>query len=453
MWLSESALLYVCALASAWLRFSIYGSFDIQNIFLYDPYLLKALALGTAYVLVFYYFDLYTSDLLRPSWLLFTKLVTASLIALGSLFAIFFMLPEIKAWRGILLINSLLVPLAVLAWRFFISRLPNLELPSENVLILGSGDLAKKIGSQIYKDRTLGFHLQGFIDDDPGKLGVSIVNPGVIGGYGDIMAITQDAGINRIIVALADRRAKLPMAVLLDCKLRGITIEEGETFNEKLIGKIPVDHLKPSWMVFSDGFKSLRSRKTVKRVFDMAMALACLIISSPVMLFTAILIKIDSRGPVLFRQTRVGENGNEFNIFKFRSMRVDAEDKTGPVWAGSNDNRVTRTGRIIRSIRVDELPQLINVLRGDMSFVGPRPERPFFVSKLREVIPYYEMRTVVKPGITGWAQINYPYGASIEDALEKLQYDIYYIKNMSPLLDIIIFLKTIKVILTGKGAR
>ncbi|MDP2689934.1 MAG: exopolysaccharide biosynthesis polyprenyl glycosylphosphotransferase, partial [Deltaproteobacteria bacterium] len=240
---------------------------------------------------------------------------------------------------------------------------------------------------------------------------------------------------------------------LLDCKLKGIQVEEGETFNERVTGNIPLDHLKPSWMVFSDGFKSLRSRKIVKRALDLFLAVVGLVAASPIMLLTALLVKLESKGPVILSQARVGENGREFNIYKFRSMREDAEVSTGPVWAGAKDPRVTRVGAVIRKIRFDELPQLVNVLKGDMSFVGPRPERLFFVTKLKDVIPYYEIRTVVKPGITGWAQIMYPYGATTHDALEKLQYDIYYIKNMSPLLDFLIFFWTIKVILTGKGAR
>lgn len=453
LWFSETLILFVCAALAAMIRFGLNGEDAVASFLRYDPYLLKSIAVGMAYVTTFYYFDLYTSDLFRPGRLLFIKLLKASIITLVALFALFFVFPAFKAWRGILLIDSIIVPLAIMAWRGIIAKLPKTELPNERVLIIGSGDLAKKIGTQIYHEPAYGFNLVGFIDDDPAKFGISIVNPGIIGGYGDITKLTEEAGINRIIVALADRRAKLPMATLLDCKLRGIIIEEGETFNEKLIGKIPVDHLKPSWMVFSDGFKSLRSRKTIKRIFDVCMAVCCLIVSSPVMLLTAALIKLESRGPVLFRQTRVGENGKHFDIFKFRSMRADAEQKTGPVWAGTNDNRVTKVGKIIRVLRIDELPQIFNVLRGDMSFVGPRPERPFFVTQLREVIPYYELRTVVKPGITGWAQIKYPYGASVEDSLEKLQYDIFYIKNMSPLLDIMIFFWTIKVVLTGKGAR
>jgi len=243
------------------------------------------------------------------------------------------------------------------------------------------------------------------------------------------------------------------MSALLDCKLKGVTVEEGATFQERLEGKVPLEHLKPSWVVFSDGFKSLRSRKTSKRICDVTFSSLMLIALAPLMLITAILIKLDSKGPVIFSQTRVGEHEKEFQVFKFRSMKQDAEAATGPVWANADDNRVTRLGKFIRKTRIDELPQLINVIKGDMSFVGPRPERPYFVEQLKKEIPYFEMRTVVKPGLTGWTQIKYAYGATVEDAIEKLQYDIYYIKHMSLFFDLMIILGTIKVVLTGQGAR
>ena len=449
VWVSEFTLIFISAVAAASVR--LY--FDNGNIQYYDPYFVKTVVLTLTYVIYFYYFDLYTPDMYRPSRAMFTRLMSASVLATVTLLTIFYMVPSLRTWRGILLIDTLMLPPMILLWRLLFSRVKSLNLPSKRVLIIGSGDLAKKIGGAIHRQSEYGLKLAGFIDDDPAKLGVSIVTPGVVGGYGDISRVVASDRISMIIVALPDRRSKLPMSALLDCKLKGISVIEGETFNERLTGNIPLDHLKPSWMVFSDGFQSLRSRKTVKRVFDIVFAVFCLIFSAPLMLLTAALVKLESRGPVIFSQVRVGENGKDFNIYKFRSMRADAEAKTGPVWANATDNRVTRVGRVIRKIRFDELPQLINVLKGDMSFVGPRPERPFFVSQLKEKIPYYEMRTVVKPGLTGWAQIKYPYGATEHDALEKLQYDIYYIKNMNPLLDMLIFFWTIKVVLTGKGAR
>ncbi|MBI5643621.1 MAG: TIGR03013 family PEP-CTERM/XrtA system glycosyltransferase [Deltaproteobacteria bacterium] len=450
LFLSEFIIVMSTAIIISAARFDLNGSVLIS----YDPFLFKTTVMAVIYMLVFYYSDLYSPEFYAPGRQMIVSLLAAVAAASVMLFSIYYLVPSLKAWRGILIANALLLPAVLIAWRrFFMSRFFTFELPEQHVLIIGTGDLAKKIGSEIYNKKANGLKLMGFIDEDPSKLGQSIVNPGVIGCFGDIAQIVKSVGIKRIIVALPDRRAKLPMLALLDCKLRGVIIEEGETFQEHLTGRIPLDQLKPSWMVFSDGFKSLRTRKIVKRVFDAVLSVIGFVIVSPIMLIAAIAIRLESKGPVIFKQIRVGENQQKFEIYKFRSMRTDAESSTGPVWAQANDSRVTNVGRFIRATRIDELPQLVNILKGEMSFVGPRPERPFFVEQLKEKIPYYEMRMVVKPGITGWAQIKYPYGASYSDALEKLQYDIYYIKNMSPMLDIMIILLTVKVVLTGKGAR
>ncbi|HHL40390.1 MAG TPA: TIGR03013 family PEP-CTERM/XrtA system glycosyltransferase [Deltaproteobacteria bacterium] len=443
VWASESILLYLIAL-------SLTATMDGYGYLAVDFHPLAALAVASVYGVVYYYFDLYAREHhSRPS-VLFRRLAAATLTAAAGE-----ALLRLAAGYQIYTVplDAVLIATAVCLWRAFLARHLEFDVGKGRVMIIGTGDLARKIGSEIYGDKDHDLELVGFIDDDPEKIGHSIVNPGVIGGYGDIARLAETEGVDRIIVALADRRSKLPMSALLDCKLKGVSIEEGETFQERMMGKIPLDQLKPSWLVFSDGFKSLRSRKIIKRVLDMVFSFVLLVAALPVMALTAVAIKLESRGPVIFRQTRVGENGRHFEIYKFRSMRQDAESKTGPVWAREKDDRVTRVGAFIRKTRIDELPQLINVLRGDMSFVGPRPERPYFVDQLKEVIPYYEIRTAVKPGVTGWAQIKYPYGATFKDALEKLQYDLYYIKNMSPLFDVIIFFRTIKVVLSRKGAR
>lgn len=451
IWLSEFSLIFLLAVLSAAVRFS----FDWPAIMDYDPWFVKTFILTTFYMVIFYILELYSPEYYYPGRQMLMRLLQGTALASIALFTVYYIFPLLKAGRGVLGVSVFAIPVAIFLWRILFTRTGQLgfELPEKRILIIGSGELARRIGSEIYGMRDHGLRLMGFVDDDPRMQGQSIVNPGVIGGYGDIGSIVREHGIDRIIVALADRRARLPMSALLDCKLRGVTIDEGETFQERMTGRIPLDHLKPSWMVFSDGFKSLRSRKIIKRIFDLILASIGLVVAAPLMLVTALLIKLDSRGPVLFNQTRVGENGRLFEIHKFRSMQVDAEKETGPVWAETNDARVTRVGAVMRKLRIDELPQLINVIMGDMSFAGPRPERPFFVEKLKESIPYYEVRHTVKPGVTGWAQIKYPYGASVQDALEKLQYDIYYIKNMSPLLDFIIFFMTLKIILTGRGAR
>ena len=266
--------------------------------------------------------------------------------------------------------------------------------------------------------------------------------PGVIDAY----------SISRIVIALADRRGQLPIDDLLRAKLAGVRVEDAATTYERMTGKILVDDLKPSWLIFSDGFGASRATRLVKRLVDFSGALLGTVLCAPVMLLTALAVRLDSPGPVLYRQERVGENGRPFTLFKFRSMRTDAEQGT-PVWAKDGDARATRVGRFIRLTRLDELPQFWNVLRGEMSFVGPRPERPFFVQKLAQAIPFYMARHAVKPGVTGWAQVRYRYGASVEDALEKLRYDLYYMKHLSIVFDLMILLDTVKVMVCRKGAQ
>ena len=274
----------------------------------------------------------------------------------------------------------------------------------------------------------------------------------VIGDYSQILPICQNGDVDRIIVALDERRGKFPLEQLLYCRLKGIRVDDGIAFTEQMAGKLSVENLHPSSLIFSDGFRRSAILKKLKRGFDILGSVLGLTLLIPVSLIVSIAIKLDSMGPILYRQERVGKDGKIFRLLKFRSMYMDAEEN-GPVWAMDNDERITRVGRIIRKMRLDEIPQMLNVLDGDMSFVGPRPERPFFVDKLINEIPFYSERHVIKPGITGWAQIRYRYGASKEDALQKLKYDLYYIKHMSTILDLIIIFETIKIVLLGKGAR
>ena len=243
------------------------------------------------------------------------------------------------------------------------------------------------------------------------------------------------------------------METLLACKFQGVAVEEGATFYEQVCSKIMLENLRPSWLVFSQGFSISPTLCFFKRLADILLSVLGLILAAPLMIVVTILIKIDSQGPVFYRQQRVGQNGKRFTLTKFRSMRDDAEAVTGPIFADKDDLRITRVGRVLRTTRVDELPQLLNVLRGEMSFVGPRPERPFFVEQFAKDIPYYTQRLSVKPGLTGWAQVCYSYGATVEDAVEKLRLDLYYIKHVSLILDLFIIMKTLKIIVLGKGAR
>ena len=268
------------------------------------------------------------------------------------------------------------------------------------------------------------------------------------------METVQALGVNEIVVAPTERRkGSMPMRALLDCKLSGVRVSDAQSHFEKACGQLKIDYLNAGWLVFGPGFNQSSHRTSIKRVFDLSCTLVLLVISAPIMLLTALLIVLESRGPVLYRQERVGAHGRVFKVIKFRSMRTDAEKDGTPRFAAAQDDRVTRVGRVIRTFRVDEIPQLVNVLKGEMSLVGPRPERPFFVSQLTEALPYYAARHSLKPGITGWAQVCYQYGATLEDSREKLQYDLYYVKNHSLRLDILILLKTVAVVLSGKGSR
>ncbi|MCX5834893.1 MAG: TIGR03013 family PEP-CTERM/XrtA system glycosyltransferase [Deltaproteobacteria bacterium] len=274
----------------------------------------------------------------------------------------------------------------------------------------------------------------------------------MIGDFKQISSICRKNRIDRIVVALDERRGRLPVDQLLFCRLKGINVDDGMTFTENLLGKLCVESLHPSSIIFSNGIRGRFYTSKLKRVSDIISALFGLLFLGPIFTLIAMAIKLDSKGPVFYRQDRVGRDGRVFSLIKFRSMVVDAE-KDGPIWAVLDDQRCTRVGKIIRKLRLDEIPQLINVLKGEMSIVGPRPERPFFVKKLENEIPFYYHRHLVKPGVTGWAQIYYPYGATIEDAIEKLKYDLYYVKNMSPVMDLRIVSETVKIVLLGKGSR
>lgn len=328
------------------------------------------------------------------------------------------------------------------------------------VLVIGSGERAAKIHRLCLLRHDRSVHVVGYV-----RLGSppdAPAGPEANRRQGDrrpdywivpeqLMDFCAEQKVDEIVVASEERRG-LPIQALLACKLRGIKVTEYSSFWERESGQIDLDGITPSWLVFSDGFQTGALRAVVKRAFDSIVSLTLLLLTLPVTLAAAALIKLESQGPLFYQQERVGLNGRPFMVLKFRSMRTDAE-KDGPRWAAKNDSRVTRVGAFIRKVRIDEIPQVVNVLRGDMAFVGPRPERPVFVDELAEKIPYYTERHSVKPGITGWAQINYPYGSGIDDAKMKLSYDLYYIKNGSLFLDIIIMVQTVKVLLWNAGAR
>ena len=269
-----------------------------------------------------------------------------------------------------------------------------------------------------------------------------------------LVQTARERGVDEIVVALTERRSgSMPLRELLDCKLQGVRVYDINSHFEKRLGQIRIDYVYAGWLIFGDGFNQGMARAAVKRLFDIFCASLLIVLSAPLMVLAALAIRLESRGSILYRQLRVGLNGSQFEVIKFRSMRTDAEQDGTPRWATAGDDRVTRVGRFIRKTRIDELPQLFSVLTGDMSLVGPRPERQFFVDQLTQEIPFYSVRHSVKPGVTGWAQVRYAYGATVEDSQEKLQYDLYYVKNHTLFLDLLILLETVRVVLTGKGAR
>jgi len=371
-------------------------------------------------------------------------------------FATLWLVASDQRWPApalLLLEGALVVPLAVAAWRWLTVRFAVLNATRETVMILGTGETARQICRWIGDRHSSEYAVLGFVAEDEKRLGSVLAWGARIQCSYETLARFAGRRVDRVIVALDEKRGKLPVRELMELRLRGIEIEEGTSFLERVSGRIAVETMLPSWLIYSEGFKNSAVRATLKRAVDLVNASVLLLVSSPLMFLSAVAIKLDIRGPVLYRQTRVGRSGREFEMLKFRSMFIDAESKSGPTWARENDPRVTRTGRLLRKLRIDELPQLFNVLRGEMSFVGPRPERPHFVNRLEMSIPYYGLRLTARPGITGWAQVEYGYGATRDDALEKLQYDLYYIKNSNVFFDLWIVAKTIKVVLLGHGAR
>ena len=319
------------------------------------------------------------------------------------------------------------------------------------ILILGGGKLARELYRVVLSERLGLMEIVGALVEENKRFDGNPYIPNIIGAHEQLAQVVEEQRVNTIVVCFEDRRSILPVEQLLDLKAMGIDIRDGHQLFEEVSGRLSVDSLRPSTLIFSTGFKQSTVSRATKRFMDIVLSAGGLLVLSPILLLVALLIKLDSPGPIMYRQSRVGLRGRPFLILKFRSMRQDAE-KSGPQWAQMDDPRITRVGRLLRRSRLDEFPQLINVLRGEMSLVGPRPERPMFVQDLRKIIPYYDLRHTVRPGITGWAQTNFRYGASAEDAQMKLQYDLYYVKRLSLMLDMRILVQTVRVMLVGEGA-
>ena len=381
---------------------------------------------------------------------IFTRLFVSFLISTLALAVIFYTLPDLTIWRSALAIAMLIAFPALMILRLvFLQIVDNNEL-KHKIIIIGVGERAALLEDREHDGRSCRFVCAGFVQI-PGEQ-VKVTPERILPDDLQLAAYVEENEIDEIVVAVQDRRGALPLPSLVDCRLNGTAITDYMSFRERESLCIDLNALNPSWFLFSEGFPGGRLQQAFKRCLDIVVSLALLIFLLPIIIATAIAVRLESPGPIFYRQERMGFRGKPFVLTKFRSMRVDAE-RDGPQWAAANDTRITAVGAFVRKTRIDEIPQIINVLKGDMSFVGPRPERPFFVEQLAEVIPYYSERHRVKPGVTGWAQLNYPYGASIEDARQKLQYDLYYIKYYSLLLDLSIIAQTVRVVLWPHGAR
>lgn len=440
--------LAVFALYTAFLtRFgSVSGTEDIFSLI----GLMRVSVLVVVLIFVSYLTEFYKLENVGNKRMIFIQIVLSIVVSFLALSSIYYLLPTLMFGRGLLAITLVNFGLFQYLWHILFQKGMNLPSLANRVLVLGTGPLAKMIGGLV-TNCNHNHVLAGYYgcSGDP----VTVPLQDILGNGSGLVTAANREKAHKIVVSLSERRGALPMMDILSCKFSGIQVIDAPSFYEQMTGKLLIENISPSWFIFSDGFRITTFVRVCKRVFDIFLACAGIIVAIPLLPLIVALIMIDSPGPVFFSQVRVGERERNFVLHKFRTMRTDAESETGAVWSQQDDPRVTMIGRFLRKSRLDEIPQLFNVLKGDMSFIGPRPERPEFVTKLKEVIPYYSERHFVKPGLTGWAQVRYPYGASIEDAAEKLRYDLYYIKNISLFLDLLIVLETAKVVMFGRGGR
>jgi sugar transferase (PEP-CTERM system associated) len=400
--------------------------------------------------LTFYYFSLYDLRAIESKQVLLGRLLSAIGVSCLALAVLNVAFPFIRMGIGVVELTFVCVVLIILLCRLSLEWVNRWVTAGERILVVGNGNMSVSLTREIGRRSDLSIHLLGVVTEP--EFQDSIPNIPQLGPLDDLERIIKEQHPQRIVIALYERRKRLPVEVLLRARLAGICVEEAATLHEKLTGRIPVETIYPSTLIYSNGFsKRSVSQRIITRVASSAVALFSLTFLGPLMLLTALLIRLESPGPIFYTQERVGKDGKSFNIIKFRSMRTDAEKNLNPQWASQNDPRVTRIGSILRKLRIDELPQFINILKGEMSFVGPRPERPFFVQLLVGKIPYYNLRHSVIPGVTGWAQVSYPYGATIDDAKNKLEYDLFYVKNASIAFDLAILFETVKTVVMGKG--
>ncbi len=455
--ISEACLITLALMASALARL---GAGEARFMLTYQYGSLKILFVSVAFLTCMYYFDLYDSAIVsnrREALVRLIQVLGVAYIALGLLYYLY---PPVKLGRGIFHLGFLFVGLLLLLWRRLFAVINSTQRLAERVVILGEGSLANSLLREIEMRPELGIRIAGraqlrAVGNPSGNHEICEL-PAALSqtSFCEDLAIGRPMrGIDRIVVAMEERRGNLPVDLLLSLKHRGVQVQDGNDVYESITGKVPIESIRLSWLLFSPGFHASRLFLIYKRSASVLISIVGLLLSLPLLPFVILAIKLSSPGRVLYWQNRVGRDDRVFRCYKFRTMRADAEADTGPTWAEDDDPRVTPVGRFLRKTRIDEIPQLLNVLKGDMSLVGPRPERPEFIAALNEKIPYYHLRNSVRPGITGWAQILYKYGSSVEDAKEKLRYDLYYIKNTSVGLDLLIVLNTIKIVLVGRGAK
>ncbi len=449
--LADAAIIYGGVVLAMYLRLGFSGSeneLDVKN-----GWFKIALASFVCLVIMYFY-DLYDYVVMTNRRELMLRLVQALGIAWALLALLFYFVPPLLIGRGVSVISVPLVLGLLLGWRIFIHSLTGHPEIGEKILVVGTGQTALDTAEAVWERRDAGYRIAGFISENGAKPQDKLGRSVILGKAPDLESVIINEKIDRVVIAVRERRGAFPTEALLKMSLAGdVSIEECTSFFERITGKVHVDMLRPSWLIFAGRRRDSPVKTVLREMIHRGLALTGLIISLPIAVLTAILIKIESRGPIFYKQERVGKSGKTFNVIKFRSMRTDAEKDGKPIWAVTNDERVTRIGKIIRKTRIDEIPQFWNILKGEMNFVGPRPERPHFVKQLSTEIPYFDHRHLVAPGLTGWAQIKYPYGASVADAIQKLQYDLYYIKNQSLTLDLVIVIETVKTVLFGKGSR
>jgi sugar transferase (PEP-CTERM system associated) len=407
---------------------------------------LKILAVTAVVLLLSHWLDLYDSSSLEKNWEQSLRILMVMGFVALALSAVGFLFPNFMPGNGSALAGLVILTITLFCWRGACGWLLKQPFLRERVYVLGTGERAERLVRGLREHTALGIEVVGWTGNIAGELTRESV-------ASDLLNSARGEGIHRVIVAMLDRRGTLPVEELLDLRLGGLRVEEATSWLEKISGRIEVEQLYPSWLIFAEGFRFSGFFRMTRRILNFSLALLALVVSLPLLPFIVLAVKMSSPGPAFYRQQRVGRRGKVFSCYKFRTMRQDAEADTGATWAADDDPRITRVGKFLRSSRLDEIPQLWCVLKGDMHFVGPRPERPEFVEWLSKEIPYYGVRHVVRPGITGWAQVQYKYGNTLDDAREKLQYDLFYIKNASIGLDALIMFQTIKIVLLGRGAQ